>query len=45
MARPFSLIATRVDPYLPGFPELLDVAGTLLLGLVPYAAADVAYRM
>jgi hypothetical protein len=30
--RPFSLIATWVDGYLGGFPEFLDVAGTLLLG-------------
>jgi asparagine N-glycosylation enzyme membrane subunit Stt3 len=43
--RPFSLIATWVDPYLRGFPEFLDVAGTLLLGLVPYAAVDVVYRV
>jgi hypothetical protein len=42
---PFSLIATLVDPYLRGFPEFLDVVGTLLLGLVPYAAVDAVYRM
>jgi hypothetical protein len=42
---PFSLIATWIDPYFSGLPEFLDIVGTLLLGLVPYAAVDVVYRM
>jgi hypothetical protein len=43
--RPFSLIATWVDPYLRQFPEFVDVLGTLLSGLVPYAAVDAVYRL
>jgi hypothetical protein len=41
---PFSLVATWLDPYLRGFPEFVDLAGTLGLGLLPYAAADVVHR-
>jgi hypothetical protein len=44
LLRPFSLIATWVDPYLRAFPEFVDVIGTLLLGLLPYVAADAVYR-
>jgi hypothetical protein len=43
--RPFSLVATWVDPYLRGFPEYVDVVGTLLLGLVPYVVVDAVYRV
>jgi hypothetical protein len=42
--RPFSLIATWVDPYLRGFPEFVDWFGTLSSGLLPYVVADVIYR-
>jgi hypothetical protein len=42
--RPFALVATWVDPYFRHFPEFVDVVGTLLLGLLPYIAADAVYR-
>lgn len=42
--RPFSLIATWVDPYLRRFPEFVDILGTLLLGLLPYVAGDAITR-
>jgi hypothetical protein len=41
---PFSLVATWVDPYFRGFPEFVDLAGTLGLGLLPYAAVDAVHR-
>jgi len=44
LVRPFSLIATWMDPHFRGLPEFVDLVGTLLLGLLPYAAVDVAHR-
>jgi hypothetical protein len=41
---PFSAVATWVDPFFSRFPELVDIIGTLVLGLVPYAAMDAVYR-
>jgi hypothetical protein len=42
--RPFSAVATWVDPWLRAFPEWVDVGVTLLAGLAPYAALDAALR-
>jgi hypothetical protein len=42
--RPFSLVATAIDPHLRGAPEWVDVAVTLGAGLLPYLLADLAVR-
>jgi hypothetical protein len=42
--RPFALVATWVDPYFRRLPEVVDIVGTLLLGLLPYVAGDAVYR-
>ena len=42
--RPFSFVATVIDPYLRWAPEWIDVVVTLGAGLVPYLTADFALR-
>ena len=42
--RPFSFVATVIDPYLRWAPEWVDVVVTLGAGLLPYLAADVVIR-
>jgi hypothetical protein len=41
---PFRQIATWINPHLRGFPEWVDIAGTGLLGAMPYILADLALR-
>jgi hypothetical protein len=42
--RPFSFVATVIDPYLRWAPEWVDVVVTLGAGLLPYLTADLLVR-
>jgi hypothetical protein len=44
LLRPFSVVATWIDPYLRTLPEWVDVGVTIVLGLAPYLVLDAAYR-
>jgi hypothetical protein len=42
--RPFSAVATWVDPWLRRWPEWVDIAATGASGFLPYALADLFLR-
>jgi ABC-type Na+ efflux pump permease subunit len=44
LLRPFSLVATWIDPMTGHWPEALDIVVTLVLGLISYLLLDALVR-